>query len=499
MIEIKKIKTATALKVTALFALFSVVAMTTQCKKSFSGDSYSPSLPAVIKSISANGGGALYCSISGGCALTLTGDNFSLTSVPYVGPYKCLNVVISADLKQIDCKVGPASNGVYKLEVRNSDSQPSVLDSTLASSANDFMYASFLYLGSQESPGKVYGYAQHPTSGALVSIVGSPFSIAANNSTYGVAISPNNKFIYAANVTSGTVSIYSINPVTGTLVAVGSPVNSGGGNPNGLFFHPSGNFLYVTNQTGNSVSAFSVASDGTLTAIAGSPFATTGASNINGLVVSNDGKFLYAAGMGGNGGVTGFTIDTTTGALSIIAGSPFINTIGGGTTAPGDGISIHPNSKWLYMGLTGLKKTSVWSINQTTGVLTAVEAPILNNSTTGYVDNGGSASTVSADGLFLYGTAFSTTATDAKKIIVYAIDQATGGLSRSSEATTGGGPNDIRLDTTGNFAYTCNSMNPASISAFSVNKTTGALTALNPANYAIPTVSGGPGIMVMQK
>ena len=485
-------------KISALLLFGSVLITATQCKK-LADSSFAPSSPAIIKSISANGGGLAYCSISGGCPLTITGENFASTSVPYVGPYKCLNVVISANLKQIDCTVGPAQNGIYKITVKNADVQDSELDPTLPSTANDFTYASFLYLGSQESPGKVYGYAQHPVTGALITIPGSPFSIANNNQTYGVAIHPNNKFLYSANVTSKTVSVYSINPLTGVLTAVGTPVGSGANGTNGLFFHPSGNFLYATNQSGNSISAFSVAGDGTLTAIAGSPFATTGASSINGVVVTSDGLYLYAASMGGSGGVVGFSIDQSTGALTTIPGSPFRNTLGGTSSNPGDGITIHPNHRWLYMGLVGQRKMAGWTIDQSTGVLTPIEAPILNNSTTGYVDDGGSASTVSDDGLFLYGTAFSTTSTDPKKIIVYAIDQSTGGLSRVSEVDTGGGPNDVRLDTNGKFAYTCNSVNPPSVSAYSVDKSTGALTALSPRDYAISAPSYGPGIMVMQR
>lgn len=494
-----KLNRNNSLKISAVLALFSVLIYTTRCQKNFTDASFSPSAPPVLKTISANGGSTLYCSISGGCSLQITGTGFTTSSIPYVGPYKCLNVTYSTDMSQINCKVGPAQNGVYDIQVRNSDVQASILDPSLPAASAQFSYASFLYLGSQETPGKVYAYAQHPTTGALLTITGSPFSIAGNNGTYGVVIHPNNNFIYSANVTSNTVSVYSINPNTGALVAVGTPVASGSTGTNGLFFHPTGNFLYASNQSGNSITGFNVASDGTLTIMAGSPFATTGATSINGIVVSADGNFLYAASMGGNGGVVGYTIDSVTGALSLIAGSPFRNTLGGETTNPGDGISIHPNGQWLYMGLVGLRKIAGWNINQTTGVLTPIEPAILNNSTTGYVDNGGSASTVSLDGRFLYGTAFSTNGADAKKIVVYAIDQSTGGLTRSSEATTGGGPNDVRLDTNGNFAYTCNSMNSPTVSGFSVDKTTGALTALTPANYTIPTASGGPGIMVMQR
>ncbi len=195
-----------------------------------------------------------------------------------------------------------------------------------------------------------------------------------------------------------------------------------------------------------------------------------------------------------------FDDDQTTGALTIIPGSPFINTVGGDTTNPGDGISIHPNGNWIYMGLFNIRKISGWSIDQTTGVLTPIEAPIANNTPSTFPDDGGSASTVSKDGLFLYGTAFSSSAANPKKIVVYAIDQTTGGLTRVSNVDTGGGPNDVRIDTNGDFAYTCNSRNPASVSAFSVNKTTGELTPLIPRDYSIPGAPpSGPGIMVIQR
>lgn len=476
----------------------------TQCKKSFDSESFSPSLPPYVKTVTANNGGALYCSISGGCPLKITGSRFTKTSIPFVGPYACRNIVYNAAMTEINCTVGPAKNGVYKIRVRNSGVQDAEIDPSIPASGLDFSYASFLYVGSQENPGKVYSYAQHPETGALITIPGSPFSVASSAvSTYGVVIHPNNKFLYAANVSSGTVSAYSIDPLTGKLTSIDTPILSlagGGGSPNGLFFHPSGNHLYVSNQAG-SITGFDVASDGKLTRMASSPFTTAPATGINGIVVSADGKYLYAAAMGNytsNTGVVGYTIDST-GALTMIAGSPFKNTLGGDTANPGDGVSIHPNSKWLYMGLVQKRKIAGWSIDQATGALTSIEAPILNNATTGYVDNGGSASTVSSDGKFLYGTAFSTNSADPKKIVVYAIDQTTGGLSRVSDIDTGGGPNDVRLDTTGNFAYTCNSLNPPSISAYSVNKDTGALTALAPRDYGIAAPNSGPGIMVMQR
>lgn len=494
-------------KISFLFPLLLSVVFISNCKNSKfdESESFAPfDLPqAEISGITANSsnGDKLYCSISGGCPLVITGKNFFKLAKVYIGDYLCQNITITSTT-QISCTAGPGQNGVYDIRVVNADGKSSVLASTVTDPvAMQFSYASFLYLGSQENPGRVYGFSQHPVTGALEPLVASPYSIASSAaSTYGVVIHPNNKFLYAANVGSDTISTFSINPANGRLTAVGTPIASGGDGPNGLFFHPSGKFLFASHFNGaGSVAVFSIGSDGVPTPITGSPFATTGASVINGLVVSADGKFLYAASMGGNGGVVGFTIDQSTGALTLIPGSPFKNTLGGDVTNPGDGITIHPNGHWLYMGLVGLKKVSGWSIDSVTGALTPIEAPTANNSPTPFNDDGGSASTVSADGKFLYGTAFSTAPLDDKKIVVYAIDQVSGGLTRVSNADTGGGPNDVRIDTTGNFAYTCNSRNPPSISAFSVNKITGALTPLSTPNYPISAPNSGPGIMVMQR
>lgn len=487
----------------SLIALATILTLA-NCSKIQEVESFAPGdLPqATIDAIVANGGGELYCSISGGCPIQITGTNFYKKARVFIGSYECEDVVISDDFTTINCNVGPGQNGVYDISVKNIDNQYSTIGAGVSATTVQFSYASFLYLGVQNSPGQVYGYAQHPTTGALLSVSGSPFTTGGNG-TYGVTMSINNKYLYSADFVSSTISTFSINPLTGRLVS-GAVVNSdstGLKGPNGLFAHPSGSYLYVSNYYGNDVSGYAVGTDGSLTRLTGSPFSTSGAARINGLVGSSDGRFLFAAAGSPNAvssGVVAFTVDQSTGSLSVVEGSPFRNTLGGGITHNrGDGISIHPNGQWLYMGLYAQGKIAGWHIDQTTGVLTPIEAPIDNGSPT-IPDDGGSASTVSADGLFLYGTAFSRTDPDGKRVIVYSINPATGGLSRVSQVTTAGGPNDIRIDTTGNYAYTCNTLDSPSISAFSVNKSTGALTDLSPASYSVPAPESGPGIMIMQ-
>ena len=483
-------------------ALASFLFWLTQCSKAdFENTSYAPSnVRAMIKSVLSNGTSSLYCSISGGCSLSITGTDFYPGAKVFIGPYECTGAAVSDDHTSIDCTVGDGKSGVFPVSVVNLDGKASEFDTSIADpTVLNFSYASFLYLGVQDSPGTVYGYAQNPVTGALLSIIGSPFSIGSGaNSTYGTVISPNNRFLYSANVGSNSISVYSINAVNGRLTAVGAPVAAGVGGPNGLFFHPSGNFLYVSSFNSANMAGFSVAADGSLTPIAGSPFSTGTATIMNGIVVHSSGNFLYTASMNGSGGVVGFSIDSLTGALTLLAGSPFLNT-NGGFNNTGDGITIHPNGRWLYMGLVSQRRVAAFDIDQNTGLLTGIGTPALNNATTGYTDNGGSGANISPDGLYFYGTAFSTNAADPKKVIVYLIDQTIGDLTLSSEADAGGGPNDVRVDTNGIFAYTCNSMNTPSVSAYSRNASTGALTPLSPRDVAIPTGNGGPGIMVIQR
>lgn len=486
---------------TSFISILTILTLT-NCSKIQEVESFAPGdLPqAVISTVIANGSAsaALYCSISGGCPIHITGTNFFKKARVYVGGYECNDVVISDDFTTVDCKVGAAQNGVYDIAIKNIDNQ---YGTTTSGTAIQFTYASFLYLGVANSPGEVHGFAQHPTTGALAPITGSPF-FAGGNGTYGVTMSVDNKFLFATNYSSNTITPFSINPFNGRLTS-GTVVNSdssGSKGPNGLFAHPSGNFLYVSNFSGNDISGYSISSNGALVPLAGSPFSTSGALKMNALVGSADGKFLFAnAGspIAVSSGVVAYTVNQSTGALTLVEGSPFRNTMDAGVVANrGDGITIHPNGRWLYSGLFYQGKVTGWEINQSTGALTPLEAPVDNG---GVPDDGGSAVTVSADGLYLYGTAFSSSNAAGKRAIIYEINQSNGTLTRKSEATTAGGPNDIKIDTTGNFAYTCNTLNDPSISAFSVNKSTGALTPLSPASYDIDANNNGPGIMVIQR
>ena len=110
-------------------------------------------------------------------------------------------------------------------------------------------------------------------------------------------------------------------------------------------------FVYTNNDRAtNSVSAFSVAANGALAAVPSSPFLTGGTGVGEGFFALNHittaivKDFLYAGNSGSNN-VSAFSVNPTTGVLTAVAGSPFAT----GGSADGVGISLAttPDDKFL--------------------------------------------------------------------------------------------------------------------------------------------------------
>ncbi len=118
--------------------------------------------------------------------------------------------------------------------------------------------------------------------------------------------------------------------------------------------------LYVTNLSSNNISAFVINSTtGALTAVDGSPFSA--GTEPEGLVVDPAVKFLYAANFASNN-ISGYAINSANGVLSAVNGSPF-----SGIIEP-QYLVVDPTSKFLYVDT----RVSAYTINGTTGALTAM-------------------------------------------------------------------------------------------------------------------------------
>lgn len=227
----------------------------------------------------------------------------------------------------------------------------------------------FLYL--PDSNG-ILGYSIDSSTGVLTPITGSPFS---GSTAIDVIVDPAGKFLYASNNgdSMGTISGYAIDSTSGALTPIaGSPFATQANfpGPSGFAFGAGGRFLYVgmagTANANNVVTGFAVDSaTGALTQIVGSPFA---AGKDPGHIASDPtGKFLFSANSQDDT-VSAFTIDGTSGALTPIAGSLF--STGGGPVS----VAVDPAGAFLYLGMqpspVGSQGLSVFSVNGSSGALT---------------------------------------------------------------------------------------------------------------------------------
>lgn len=137
-----------------------------------------------------------------------------------------------------------------------------------------------------------------------------------------VILDSTRQFVYVTDESLGVV--YFLNVGTGILTLANAYTSTNVGAAVGLAIAQTtgGNtFMYVTNQTvvPPSITAFNVHGDGTLALLSPAQYPDASLSRPTGLVVDPTGGFLYVANQG-NGTISQFTIDPTTGALS--AGVP---------------------------------------------------------------------------------------------------------------------------------------------------------------------------------
>ncbi len=282
-------------------------------------------------------------------------------------------------------------------------------------------------------------------------------------------------FVYVANQGSDDVSVFQFNTGTGVLTALagstGNPFSAGTG-PFAVTVDSALEFVYVANFTSNNISAFSLNSTtGVLTpliAATGNPFPTE--TNPASIVVAPNGQFAYVANSGSNT-VSAYTVDPNTGALTALGGgtgNPFPT-----QTTPLS-VTVTPNGQFLYVTNSNSNTVSAYSVNGTTGALTSLAGATGNPFPSGLSP---SDITVSPNGQFAYAVN-----TGANTISAYSIDQVTGALTALPGATgnpfaTGAGPQAMNITPNGQFAYVPNFFSN-DVSAYLVNSTTGVLTAL---------------------
>ncbi len=249
------------------------------------------------------------------------------------------------------------SNGIVSLAKTNFtqfNANPMGMDSAIDPSGS-FVYEAV-------NGGGIWSFTINRQTGDLTVMPNAP--VAASQSFDAIAVDQLGKFVYAYG--GGQVFAYSIQPGTGQLMPVaGSPFGAGASHQqalvaaNRIAVAQNDKFLYVATAAG--IAAYTIDSTtGALTAIAGSPFA----SNVAGFtVVAPASGYLYEVAQNTtafpSAGIYGYSIDPNTGALTQISGSPF------GPGCAADNLTSPSNGKFLFGAGCGM-----YQINTSTGALT---------------------------------------------------------------------------------------------------------------------------------
>jgi 6-phosphogluconolactonase len=200
-------------------------------------------------------------------------------------------------------------------------------------------------------------------------------------------------------------------------------------------------------------------------------------------------------------GVSAFTIDASTGALTSV-----------GTVAAGNApssVTVDPTGKFAYVANSSSGDVSAYNINTSTGALTQIDcgggagcnAPFFSKNF--MAGNSPSSVTIDPTGKFAYVANFATTG----NVSAYTINPGTGALTQidcgggagcnAKNFVAGTYPKSVTVAPTGDFAYVAN-QNSNDVSAYTINIITGALTQINcgggagcstaiPANFAAGT------------
>ncbi len=207
---------------------------------------------------------------------------------------------------------------------------------------------SYLYVANTQSF-NISVFSIDSSTGALTQLANSPFAIGLP--PLNMQLTPSGNYLYvtaSGGQQSNSGSIVGFSVSAGVLTSLGS-TPSGGINPNGLAIDPSGTYLYTANTSSGSISIFAIDASGTLSPVSGSPIAETYADPVA-LILDPKGAFLYVANQGSSN-VAVYSISSSTGVPTILTSS---TTTGAFSTEANPSFLVaDPSGKYLLVGNRG--------------------------------------------------------------------------------------------------------------------------------------------------
>jgi 6-phosphogluconolactonase (cycloisomerase 2 family) len=269
---------------------------------------------------------------------------------------------------------------------------------------------SFMYIPSAD--GTLYGFVID-SSGNFTNVTGSPYSVAGGDS---VAASASGNLLFVGDSAGQQVSVFTVN-ADGSLTSVGNPFPTSGVSPSVMATDGQSKFLYATaGRFSANVAEFAIGTGGALTLVAGSPFS----SNVSAIVGEPSGKFMLGVSyLAGDNHVQVFSIGST-GSLTLLASNT--------TSFVPRNLAVHPNGKWVYTFsedpvLTELDPVEGFDLDTTSGTLTEMSGSPF----TDLIANGGA---IEQSGQFVFGLGHTVISGFAEPTVSpYAIDQNAGTLS----------------------------------------------------------------------
>jgi len=354
--------------------------------------------------------------------------------------------------------------------------------------------------------GSISAYSIDGQTGALLPVPGSPFPDPGG--PWSIAVDPKGRFAYVANVANDSISAYAIDGKTGALTPVpGSPFPEdptlSGERPVSVAIDPSGMFVFVANYYFRTVRAYRIDQNtGALSQAPGSPFPA--GINPESVTVDLNGQFVYVANgyHGGNGTVSAYSMDRTSGSLTPVPGSPFA--VPNGTFPPPGSVphslTVHATASGQALYVADEGRVCIWEfmIDEMTGALAL-------SPTSPFSVPGGPYS-ISADshGPYVYlSNQYPSYPTGS--VAGYAIDPVTGSLTAIPGSPFLGGPVPVgvTVDPKGHFVFTANQGSyltnfSGTVSAYTIDANTGALTPVPgspfPAGLEPTSIAATPGL-----
>ena len=182
---------------------------------------------------------------------------------------------------------------------------------------------------------------------------------------HAVVLSNNNKYLYVCDLGIDKIMTYRFNGKKGILKLVDSAVSAPGAGPRHIIMHPNNKFAYAIEELSGNVVAYKTIKGklSMVQTISSLPVNYKGAIGSADIHISPNEKFLYCSNRGASNSITTFGINRKNGTLTYVANQ---STLG---IKPRN-FNIHPTGNYLLVANQDSNEVVIFTINKTTGVLT---------------------------------------------------------------------------------------------------------------------------------